>query len=79
MLDCIKKRDRDIESTFYHRFSSKEAPVPVPTMSSYDVRYIADLATCGLGHTIVKKCSSKLAHDKIDSVVAVETQLVATV
>lgn len=77
MVDCIKKRDTDIESTFCHRFSSKEVLVSVPTMSSCDVRYITDLDTCVLGHTIVKKCSSKPTYNKIGSVVTVEIQLVA--
>lgn len=75
VVDCIKKRDMKIESTFYHRFTSKEAPVSVPTitLSSYDVRYIMGLDMCALGHTAVKKCSSKLAHEKIDHVVPQET------
>lgn len=64
-----------------HRLSSKEAPVSVPTitLSCYHIRYITGLDTCGFGHTAVKKCSTKLAHDKIASVVPVETQLVTTV
>lgn len=71
----------DIESTFSPGFSSKEDAVSVPiiTLSSYDVTYIRSLDMSGLGHTVVKQHYSKPAHDKIDSVVLIKTQLVTTV